>query len=384
LRKCLAVILAGIMFLSFAGYGTKAAFAANYNKNKFKIGIIAGFPFDHEKESWTVEKIAKELGKDAVVMKTYPDNFMREQDKTIANLLAFASDPDIKAIIAVHAVPGTAAGFEKVRSIRPDILLIAGVPGEDPALISEKADVVLQIDELVMGYTIPLQAKRMGATTLVHYSFPRHMSYPLLSQRREIMRAQCEKLGMKFIDATAPDPLGDVGVLGAQQFILEDVPRKVEEYGQQTNFFSTNCALQAPLIKATLKAGAIFAQQCCPNPHHGYPEALGIEIPKDKAGDLAYANEQIKAKIAAQGGSGRFATWPVNVYTLFIEVGAKYAKDWANAKIKSKNDKEALIRILNEVTGTPVGVITYVGKNKDGSRFESANYYLFRSSYIVY
>ena len=90
---------------------------------------------------------------------------------------------------------------------------------------------------------------------------------------------------MKFVDATAPDPTGDAGVPGAQQFILEDVPRKIAEYGKDTNFFSTNCAMQEPLIKASLEGGAIYAQQCCPSPYHGYPGALGIEIPADKAGN---------------------------------------------------------------------------------------------------
>jgi hypothetical protein len=198
------------------------------------------------------------------------------------------------------------------------------------------------------------------------------------------MRSECERLGIKFVEATAPDPLGDAGVVGAQQFILEDVPKKVEEYGKQTKFFSTNCTMQEPLIKAVLDSDAIFAQQCCPNPYHGYPGALGIPIPGDKAGDLAFINQQIKEKIAARGGSGRFATWKVNVYTYFIEVGAKYAKEWADGKIKSKNDKEALQRILNEVAGNSISLYTYKGVNRAGKSIELDNFYLISSGYITY
>lgn len=386
MKKWLAIFLTSALLIGLlAGCGSnKSTPASDTSVKKGKIGIITGTVAQNEEEIRAAEKIAKKYGKDTILMKTYPDNFMKEQETTIANLLAFAADPDVKAIVMVQAVPGAAAGFEKVREKRPDILLIGGVPAEDPDMIAKKADIVLQADELAMGRTIPAQAKKMGATSLVHYSFPRHMSYPLLAARRDIMKTECEKIGLKFIDATAPDPLGDAGVPGAQQFILEDVPRKVKELGTQTNFFSTNCAMQEPLIKATLETGAIYAQQCCPSPFHGYPGALGLEIPKDKAGDMKYINEQIKAKIAAKGGTGKFATWPVKINMLFVEAGAEYAKDYIDGKIKNKNDKDALVKKLNEIAGSPITATTYAGKDKTGQEVKFDNFYMILSEYIVY
>ena len=58
------------------------------------------------------------------------------------------------------------------------------------------------------------------------------MSYALLSARRDLFKERCEQLGLEFVDATAPDPTGDAGVSGTQQFILEDVPKMVAKYGQ--------------------------------------------------------------------------------------------------------------------------------------------------------
>ncbi len=92
----------------------------------------------------------------------------------------------------------------------------------------------------------PFRQKKLGAKTFVHYSFPRHMSQVLLSSRRELMKKKCAELGIEFVDATAPDPTGDSGLPGAQQFILEDVPKMVAKYGKDTAFFSTNCAMQIP------------------------------------------------------------------------------------------------------------------------------------------
>jgi hypothetical protein len=377
-KKVLSLVLVGIMSFGLV--------ACNKTETKkFKIGIMTGTVAQGEEEYRAAEKMIKEYGKDVIVFQTYPDNFMKEQETTITNAMNLASDPDIKAIVMVQAVPGASAAFEKVREKRPDILLIAGVPGEDPDMIALKADIVLQGDELAMGYAVPAQAKKLGAKTFVHYSFPRHMAYPLLSQRRDIMKAECEKLGMTFVDATAPDPLGDAGLPGAQQFILEDVPRKIKEYGVNTNFFSTNCGMQEPLIKATLDNGGIDAQQCCPSPFHGYPGALGIEIPADKAGDVGFIIEQERAKIAAKNGTGRFSTWPVPLNMLFVEVGVKYAMEYCEGKITSKNDPEAIKRISSKVAdGKEVKINTYKGTDKNGNEIKFDNFYMLLCDFIEF
>ena len=50
---------------------------------------------------------------DMIVLQTYPDNFTKEQETTIANTLSLAADPDVKAIIFVQAVPGASAALYK-------------------------------------------------------------------------------------------------------------------------------------------------------------------------------------------------------------------------------------------------------------------------------
>ena len=100
---------------------------------------------------------------------------------------------------------------------------------------------------------IPPQAKAQGAKTMIHYSFPRHMSYALIVARHENLKKYCEENGIELVDVTAPDPTGDSGITGAQQFILEDVPRQIEKYGKDTVFFTTNCGMQEPLIRSVFE-----------------------------------------------------------------------------------------------------------------------------------
>ena len=112
---------------------------------------------------------------------------------------------------------------------------------------------------------IPPQAKgSRGAKTLIHYSFPRHMSYALIVARHENMKKYCAENGIELVDVTAPDPTGDSGITGAQQFILEDVPRQIEKYGKDTVFFTTNCGMQEPLIRSVFENGAIYSLTVLP------------------------------------------------------------------------------------------------------------------------
>src|SRR5690606_27446132 len=158
----------------------------------------------------------------------------------------------------------------------------------------------------------------MGAKTFIHYSFARHLSYATIAARRELMMQKCEELGIEFVDVTAPDPTGDAGVSGAQQFILEDVRRQIAQYGKHTAFFSTNCSMQEPLILSILEQGAIYPQQCCPSPYHGYPAALNIDVTGHE-GDVQYMLDSIDAKLTEAGQEGRMSTWSVPVNMLMVE-----------------------------------------------------------------
>lgn len=386
-KKFMALMLVLAMVLSMAACSkpapeaeapaTDAPATDVATEETFKIGILTGTVSQNEEEYRAAQNVVDKYGEDRVLLMTYPDKFMDEQETTISNLVSMASDPEVKALIICQAVPGTSAAIDKVKELRDDLLIIAAVPGEDPKMIAGKADIVFALDELTMGDTIPKQAKELGAEVFVHYSFPRHMSYALLSARRDLMKETCEEIGLEFVDATAPDPTGDAGVSGAQQYILEDVPRMIEKYGKDTAFFSTNCSMQVPLISATLDAGGIYPQPCCPSPYHGFPSALGVEIPEDKKGDVDFAIEQITAKIAEKDGTGRFSTWPVPVAMMFIEGGAEYAMSWARGEFTDKLDTAQIQAKFDEYAGVGVSITPL---EEDGINYD--NYMMIMMDFI--
>ena len=346
-RKSFLLILTVVFFLSLMTFSV-------LGQAKWKIGIMTGTVTQGEEEFRAAQEVLAKYGPEHVILMTYPDKFMDEQETTIANMVSMASDPDVGALIICQAVPGTSPGIDAVKELRDDLLILTAVQHEDPPVISARADLVLASDELGMGYTIPAQAQKLGAKVLVHYSFPRHMSYPILSGRREILKTECARLGLEFVDATSPDPTGDAGISGSQQFILEDVPRMVEKYGKDTCFFSTNCSQQIPLITAVVAQGAIYAQPCCPSPLHGFPSALGIEIPEDKQGDLGYVIDEITKIMAAKGMTGRTSTWPVPVAMMFINGLSEYAKSWILGEFTEKMNIPILTQKLADYAGVDI------------------------------
>jgi len=348
-KKAICLCLAFVMMLGLAGCGPKEPEAPPEAEETYKIGIMTGTVSQGEEEFRAAQNMAEKYG-DKIVTATYPDNFSSETETTIANVISMASDPDVKAIVFIQAVPGACAAVDKVRETRPDMLFIFGVAHEDPATVASKADIVLNSDEISMGYTIPQKAKEMGATTLIHYSFPRHLSMETIAARRQIMIEECEKLGIKFVDVTAPDPTGDAGLSGAQQFILEDVPRQIAEYGKDTCFFSTNCGMQEPLIRSVWEQGAILVQQCCPSPYHGYPAALNIDVTGHE-GDIQYILDAIAAKLKEKGQEKRMSTWPVPVNMLMVEAGVDYAIEFLEGRTEGRLDEKVLNEIISRIAG---------------------------------
>ena len=284
---------------------------------RFHIGVCTGTVAQGEDDLRGAERLIQEYGTVArggmIRHITYPDDFMSQQETLVTNLVSLADDPRMKVIVACQALPGVAEAFRRIRARRPDILLLAGIPHEDPLVIQQAADLVVDLDNVSRGYTIPWAAKQMGAKALVHVSFPRHMSYETLARRRAVMEAACRDLGLRYGFESAPDPTSDVGVAGAQQFILEKTPQWLGKYGphgERVALFSTNDAQTEPLIRQVVASrNGVFVEADLPSPLLGYPGALGLDLSAQR-GDFQAILAQEERVLVARGAGGRLGTWP--------------------------------------------------------------------------
>ncbi|QEK01794.1 DUF3798 domain-containing protein [Treponema phagedenis] len=354
LKRSVFLMLIAAAFLLASGCSKKeeekSAGNASQAKAAYHIGIVTGTVSQSEDDLRGAEKLIELYGaaKDGGMIThiTYPDDFMSQQETTISQIVALADDPLMKAIVVNQGVPGTAEALKRVREKNPDILLLVGEPHEDPLVIQQAADMAVNNDFITRGYTIPWAAKQLGAKNFVHISFPRHMSYETLGLRRQIMEEACNDLGLKFIFETAPDPTSDVGVAGAQQFILEKVPQWIEKYGKDTVFFCTNDAHTEPLLKQLFAYGGFFVEADLPSPLMGYPGALGIDL-SNEAKDFSKILKKVEEAVIAKGGVGRFGTWAFSYgFTLSVGLG-EYAR-----RIIDGEAKQGSLNDLSKALGT--------------------------------
>ena len=353
MKKVVSLLLALVMAFSLVACGDKKNNDEPNNADKtdtvpYKIGIVTGSVSQSEDDRRGAEAFQKEYGEDMVQLAIYPDNFTEETETTIQSIVNLSADPLMKAIIVNQAVPGTTEAFRKIKETRPDIICIAGEAHEDLPEISSAADLVTNNDFVSRGYLIIRTAHELGCDTFVHISFPRHMSYETMSRRVAIMKAACEEFGMKFVLETAPDPTSDVGVSGAQAYILEQVPAWVEKYGQNAAYFCTNDAHTEPLLKRLLECGGYFIEADLPSPLMGYPGALGLDL-TEEAGDFEKILTKVESAIVEKGGADHFGTWAYSYgYTLSAGL-ALHAKNVLDGKseLKDMDDVAAALQVYS-------------------------------------
>ena len=337
MKKVVSLLLALVMALTLVACGDKNTGDTNNpgttgdDAPAYRIGIVTGSVSQSEDDRRGAEAFQAEYGEDMVKLAIYPDNFTEETETTIQTIVNLSADPLMKAIIVNQSVSGVTEAFRKIKESRPDIICIAGESHEDLPEIGSAADLVCNNDFVSRGYLIIRTAHELGCDTFVHISFPRHMSYETMSRRVAIMKAACEEFGMKFVLETAPDPTSDVGVSGAQAYILEQVPAWAEKYGQKAAYFCTNDAHTEPLLKRLLECGGYFIEADLPSPLMGYPGALGLDLSQE-AGDFDKILAKVESAIVEKGGADHFGTWAYSYgYTLSAGL-ALHAKNVIDGK----------------------------------------------------
>ena len=353
MKKLLALLIATLLLLSMCS----VAFA---EEGSYKIAIMTGTTSQGEEEYYAARTLM-EQHPDVVIHDTYPDNFSSEVETTISKLISFASDPDVKAIIFVQAVQGATAAFTQIVKDmgRDDILLIAGVPAEDPADIAAITDIVLANDEIGCGYQVADLSDMWDCDVLVHYSFARHLSYETIVAKRDAMKATAESYGIEFVERDCPDPTGDAGMSGAQAAVLEDIPKVMNEYaGKKVCFYCTNCGLQVALQQAIVnEPNAYYALPCCPSPYHGFQEAFGLTA---TYGDVNGAIVNLANYLNEHNAINRFSTWSLPVNMSMINAGYSYACKYIAGETNGKLDMDVLNACFAEAAGGEIELGTYV------------------------
>ncbi len=149
MKKIISITVIGVLMASvaFAAGQKQESASAGAKKAAFHIGVVTGTVSQSEDDLRGAEELIKRYGKanegGMIQHVTYPDQFMDQQETVITQIVSLADDPLMKAVVVNQSIPGTAEAMKRIREKRPDILLLAGEPHEDPLVIQAAADLAL-------------------------------------------------------------------------------------------------------------------------------------------------------------------------------------------------------------------------------------------------
>jgi flagellar basal body-associated protein FliL len=328
------------------------------------IAIVTNTIDWNEEEFRSAEALVNRYGADKVIHRTW-DAYSAIEAEMITILTEIASNLDVGAIVINQAFVNTNAAIDAVREIRgDDIFIVVASAAEDPAEVYARVDLSLDINNQDLAELFVQQAVEMGAEAIAHYSFPRHMSIPMLAARRDNMQHFAEEAGLRFYDLSSPDPMEE-GMAASQLFISLDVGRQVEELGVNTAFFATNCGQQIPLLQQVLAYGAMYIQPCCPSPFHVFPQALGLATEGEEAVGLFTVAEIIELTtdaIIEADMQGRLSNWALPGSMAYTTVGFWYAIEWLNGRVPQEVgyvDEDVLLELFGDYAEEVLGERMY-------------------------
>lgn len=378
LKKVLAASMAMIMAVSLAACGssnsggtTTAAPAAAETKAEaaegegaaeaaegagdYKIGLMISPLATREEYYRTAEMLVEQYGADKFVMDVYPENPQDEQEVTISKSLNIAMDPDVKVMIFDSADIGTIAAVNKIKEERPDLKILFGSLNEDVYEMAKVGDLMLTIDPELYGESVAQMAVDAGAKHFIFYSFARHMSNSMKVRYLEAMKKVCEENGVAFEQVTMPDPMGDAGITGAQQFMLENIPSLMDQYGtKDIAYFATVSTIQESMLKTIVENGGIYPCHTDPSPFSAFSGALGLEIDDEHKYDAEYVTDLISKKLAEYNMNGRVGGWEKSLVRCEMEFLFQYAMDYCEGKVNETDglpDVDEVQKLLNSIYG---------------------------------
>jgi hypothetical protein len=324
--------------------------------------VIVTSPGDHDEVFRVARAFASSYSEEQVVHMTWPHD---GSGRLITDLLRDVSeDPEVGALIVTNLPGGQRFISQALSDIRDEIFVVYTAPisfaTPNDVAADIRADLIIGTDMRSFGENYVIQAKSMGADTIVHYSFPRHQAVPAFANRRDAMKATAERVGVDFIELEMLDPWNDLFFNLVPTYLVQDLPRQVRDFGANTAFFATDCIMQRPVISQVIATGAIFVSPCCPSPYHGYLESIGIEYeiptrPTSDADDfgmpiavlrpLPELLREIDEAADAAGVTGRISSWAVSDSMMWTTIGFMYAAEWLSGNVTQERgviDIEAL------------------------------------------
>lgn len=351
----------------------------------YKIGLMISPLASREEFYRTAELLIEQYGKDKFLMDVYPEEPQNEQEVTISKALNIAMDPAVKVMIFDSADIGTIAAVNKIREERQDIKILFGSLNEDVYEMANTGDLMITLDPEGYGDSVAQMAANAGAKHFVYYSFARHMSNSMKVRYMEAMKATCEKNGVAFEQVTMPDPMGDAGITGAQQFMLESIPSMIQQYGtKDVAFFATVSTIQESMLKTIVENGGIYPCHTDPSPFSAFSGALGLQIDDAHKYDADYVTKLVTDKLAEYNMNGRVGGWEKSMVRCDMEFLFQYAIEYCEGRLNEVDGQPDVDAVQKLITSIYDKSATYKNCINDTTNEEYSNWFTYTRDLYVF
>lgn len=137
MRLVIRVVLVQLlMFSLFQGIAMSAA---------YKVGIVTP-PLSASEDEFRGAVRTSQKYPGMVKHISLPANFSEEQETAISQILSLGDDPDVKAVIICAGYSGILPAIQKIKSKRPEVIVITAPIWDDPDMMAKYVDLALDTD----------------------------------------------------------------------------------------------------------------------------------------------------------------------------------------------------------------------------------------------
>ena len=343
---------------------------ASAGPGEFRIGIMTGAAAHHADEFRAAQQLAKKYGA-RVRHITYPDDYELEQETIVAQLTGLAADPDMRVIVVGEAVPGAVEAAQRIRMLRPDVLIGFVAPHQDAALVNGACDLAVGVDQAARGRSLAAAAVAMGVKTIVYYTAAGDSLEPPLARQRALMNTEARQRGLAFEGVDQPAANGHA----LDQFYDADVARALAAHGAATGFYATDPAAEGALIRAVLGHGGYLIEGADPSPLAGLADALDASVPAERADDPDFVAGENRRAAAAHDRAGHFGAWSESPDMIAIRAVTNVLVDAVEKQVDYR-DRATVLTYLRVEAGPDVKL----------RKFDEAsgNQYLMTLAHVVF
>jgi len=271
-------------------------------------------------------------------------------EELVDSLQPLLKNEDVGAIIFDPTIEGMDLALEEAAKQRPELLRILCLSSSRMEQPTAPAELRLEFDAAAQARRIVEKAEKMGAESLVYYEYGDQLDQPIYGGVLAALAQTCGELGIRLLPEIIPYAMRHDG----HQFVTEDIPEKIAQYGEKTAFTSSG-SRQSSILAGVLEHGGLYLGTLFPRPSaaSAMESIRSSTREEDEAagnfpGDMIEARQQLREK----GPDGRIADFPISYLDLELRAAYEYAKLWLAGELPEQGvDKGALLRIMEEISG---------------------------------